>query len=83
MAAIDFHYYGKAILAPVSIVLYNVLSGDGRGPELYGVEPWTYYVKNGLLNLNVAFPLALLAIPVLVRNAHTIDESTMACPYRH
>ena len=68
MAAVDYYYYGTLVIAPASIVLYNVLSGDGRGPSLYGVEPWTYYVKNGLLNLNIVLPLALVTLPGLVRS---------------
>lgn len=48
---------------------YNVLdAGEGRGDELYGVEPASYYVKNLFLNTSVAFPLAvvlpLLALPL-------------------
>lgn len=48
---------------------YNVLdAGEGRGDELYGVEPASYYVKNLFLNTSVAFPLAvalpLLAVPL-------------------
>lgn len=44
---------------------YNVLdAGEGRGDELYGVEPASYYVKNLFLNTSVAFPLALV-LPLL------------------
>lgn len=44
---------------------YNVLdAGEGRGDELYGVEPVSYYVKNLFLNTSIAFPLAL-ALPLL------------------
>ncbi|XP_068686572.1 alpha-1,2-mannosyltransferase ALG9-like [Montipora foliosa] len=61
---IDSFYYGKTVIAPLSIVLYNVF-GKG-GPTLYGVEPWTFYFLNGFLNFNVVFPLALLSLPVCV-----------------
>lgn len=44
---------------------YNVLdAGQGRGDELYGVEPASFYVKNLFLNTTVAFPLAI-ALPFL------------------
>ena len=76
MAAVDYYYYGTLVIAPVSIVLYNVLSGDGRGPSLYGVEPWTYYVKNGLLNLNIVLPLALVTLPGLVRHGQGAPHRT-------
>jgi alpha-1,2-mannosyltransferase len=57
--AIDSVYYGRPVLAPLNIVLYNVF-GKG-GPNLYGVEPLSYYLINGVLNFNVVFILALLA----------------------
>ena len=34
LVAVDSFYYGKVVLAPLNIVLYNVF-GKG-GPELYG-----------------------------------------------
>ncbi|KAK0412725.1 hypothetical protein QR680_006370 [Steinernema hermaphroditum] len=58
----DSYYYGKFVLAPLNIVLYNVFSS--HGPDLYGVEPWTYYVKNLLLNWNLLVLLAPLALPL-------------------
>lgn len=45
---------------------YNVFGGEGKGPEIYGTEPWTFYFKNLLLNFNIWFPLALAAGPLLV-----------------
>uniref|UniRef100_A0A914XWA0 Mannosyltransferase n=1 Tax=Panagrolaimus superbus TaxID=310955 RepID=A0A914XWA0_9BILA len=59
---VDSHYYGKTVIAPFNIVLYNVFSK--HGPELYGVEPFTYYIKNLILNWNIAPFLALLAVPL-------------------
>ena len=59
---IDSQFYGKLTIAPLNIVAYNVLSD--KGPDLYGTEPWTYYLFNGILNFNVAFILALLVWPL-------------------
>ena len=42
--------------------------GAQRGPELYGVEPASFYFRNLALNLNLVLPLAL-AFPALVRNS--------------
>jgi len=61
---IDSFFYGKTVIAPLGIVLYNVF-GKG-GPNLYGVEPWTFYFLNGFLNFNVVFPMALLVLPACV-----------------
>ncbi|XP_056006211.1 alpha-1,2-mannosyltransferase ALG9-like [Ostrea edulis] len=57
----DFHYYGKLVIAPLNIVLYNVFTE--HGPNLYGVEPFSYYFLNGFLNFNVMFVLALFSLP--------------------
>lgn len=38
---------------------YNVIGGGDSA--LYGVEPASYYFRNGLLNLNVLLPLALVS----------------------
>ena len=45
--------------------MYNVLGGSGRGPSAFGTEPANFYIKNLLLNFNVWFVLAGLAVPVL------------------
>ncbi|CAI4232726.1 unnamed protein product [Auanema sp. JU1783] len=58
----DTYYYGKHVLAPLNIVLYNVFSG--HGPDLYGVEPLSFYIKNLLLNWNIAIVFALLSVPL-------------------
>ncbi|KAK3748629.1 hypothetical protein QZH41_016680, partial [Actinostola sp. cb2023] len=70
---VDSHYYGKVVITPFNIVMYNVF-GKG-GPELYGVEPWTFYFVNGLLNFNIVFVLALLVLPVWVSIKKCADAS--------
>lgn len=34
-----------------------------------GVEPWMFYFHNGFLNFNVAFMMALVALPVAVSSS--------------
>lgn len=51
MIAIDSSYYGTLVLAPWNIIKYNVLGG--AGPELYGTEPFSFYLMNGFLNFNI------------------------------
>ena len=62
------HYGGAPLLAVWNIIKYNVLGqgGGGRGSELYGVEPVSYYVKNLLLNWSIAAPAAAAALPLLL-----------------
>ena len=61
MIMIDFVYYERMFLAPWNIVKYNVLEDHG-GPELYGVEPPSYYFINMALNFNLAFVLAAVSV---------------------
>ncbi|KAK0198830.1 glycosyltransferase family 22 protein [Armillaria mellea] len=63
VVAIDSFAYGKLSVVPWNIVRYNVFSD--RGPNLYGTEPWNFYILNLLLNFNVLAPFALLSLPAL------------------
>ncbi|KAI3634787.1 hypothetical protein MIR68_007168 [Amoeboaphelidium protococcarum] len=66
----DAAFYRKIVVVPLNIVLYNVFNssqstdGDG-GPNIYGTEPWYFYLKNGFLNFNLAFIAALMSVGVL------------------
>jgi alpha-1,2-mannosyltransferase len=64
MVPIDSWYFGKFVIAPLNIVLYNVFPEDGAGPNVFGTEPVSFYISNLLLNYNVAF-LLLLSFPLL------------------
>lgn len=59
MVWIDSMYYGKLVIAPLNIVLYNVFTK--HGPNIYGTEPFSYYIYNGFLNFNFIFIGALWA----------------------
>lgn len=54
------------MFVPLNIVLYNVFSGGSRGPDIYGVEPWHFYIRNLALNFNSWFFLAMAAMPLLL-----------------
>lgn len=43
-----------------------MFGGEGKGPEIYGTEPWYFYFQNLLLNFNIWFILALLSLPVFI-----------------
>ncbi|KAF2801952.1 uncharacterized protein BDZ99DRAFT_455419 [Mytilinidion resinicola] len=62
---IDSFFMRKLAFVPFNIVWYNVFSGSGKGPDIYGTEPWHFYVRNLILNFNVWFILAIGAIPLL------------------
>jgi len=57
-------FYKKLVVVPLNIVLYNIFSSAGKGPEIFGTEPWHYYIRNLLLNFNIWFVLAILALPL-------------------
>ncbi|KAK3069411.1 mannosyltransferase [Teratosphaeriaceae sp. CCFEE 6253] len=63
-ACVDWFFYKKLVLVPLNIVLYNVFSS--HGPNIYGTEPWHFYLRNLFLNFHVFFPLALLSMPLLL-----------------
>lgn len=60
---VDKFFYGKWTSSILNLVTYNVF-GDGDS-SLYGVEPWSFYLRNGFNNFNFALVLALL-LPVVV-----------------
>ncbi|CUM67131.1 uncharacterized protein PRCAT00004821001 [Priceomyces carsonii] len=59
---IDSYFYQEVTVVPLNIVLYNVFGGEGVGPEIFGVEPFLYYVLNLLLNFNAISILGYVAI---------------------
>ncbi len=62
---VDSLAYQKLTIVPLNILKYNLLGDATHGPELYGTEPASFYLLNGLVNFNVLFPLALLSLPAL------------------
>ncbi|XP_022080995.1 alpha-1,2-mannosyltransferase ALG9-like [Acanthaster planci] len=61
LVLIDSQMFGKLVIAPLNIVMYNVFTDHGA--NLYGTEPFSFYFINGFLNFNVAFFMALVALP--------------------
>jgi alpha-1,2-mannosyltransferase len=66
IVGVDYYAYQKLEVVPLNIVLYNVFSGPGRGPNIYGTEPWWFYLANLTLNFNLLLPLALISAPCVV-----------------
>ncbi|KAA0150658.1 hypothetical protein FNF31_06977 [Cafeteria roenbergensis] len=61
--AVDRAFYGKLGVAILEIIKYNALGvgGDGSGADLYGTEPWWWYLANLGLNFNGWAVAALLS----------------------
>lgn len=66
---VDSVFFGKTVVVPWNVVAYNVFGGQGRGPSVFGTEPWTFYARNLLLNFNVWFILAMLTAPLVILQA--------------
>ncbi|XP_065570715.1 alpha-1,2-mannosyltransferase ALG9-like, partial [Artemia franciscana] len=64
MMAIEYYYYGKMTLPTLNIILYNVFSS--HGPDLYGTEPFSFYIYNGFLNFNIVYLSSLVVFPICV-----------------
>ncbi|KAG5672283.1 hypothetical protein PVAND_002420 [Polypedilum vanderplanki] len=84
MIILDSSYYGRNVIAPLNIVFYNIFKKDG-GPNLYGTEPFSYYIFNGFLNFNIIWLLSLMT-PVALVIAHFLvpsksKQSTLSLPY--
>ncbi|KAL8730495.1 MAG: hypothetical protein Q9181_004646 [Wetmoreana brouardii] len=63
--AIDTFFYHKVTVVPWNIISYNIFSGASRGPEIFGTEPWDFYLRNLMLNFNFWFLLAMSGGPIL------------------
>jgi alpha-1,2-mannosyltransferase len=61
---VDFYYYRKLILPVANIISYNGFTSHGA--DIYGTEPWHYFIKNLALNFNFAWAVASLAIPISI-----------------
>jgi len=60
---IDYQQYQKMVSPTWNILIYNTKAG---GDELYGVEPWTYYIKNLMLNFNYVLVGITGVLPLFV-----------------
>ena len=72
---IDSLAYGRPTLVALQTILYNVASrARGIGPELYGVEPTSYYFVALALGFSVAAPMALVSLPMLALAARYLPS---------
>jgi alpha-1,2-mannosyltransferase len=69
------------VVVPWNIVSYNVFGGEGKGPDIFGTEPWTFYLRNLLLNFNIWSVLAMATGPLLILQAafrsHKTSKETL------
>lgn len=59
--AVNYVYYHKLVFPAWNLFQYNVLSKQVDS-TLYGVEPWTFYAQNLVLNFNIMVVFAVFAV---------------------
>lgn len=74
--SIDAFFYRHLAVVPWRIVAYNIFGGKDRGPDIFGTEPWHFYIRNLLLNFGLWFILAVAVAPLLVIQAVFLKQST-------
>jgi len=72
IVAFDWWFYGTPKLAWLNILTYNVFSS--KGPDLYGTEPISYYLKNLTINFGPVWILGLFSMPIMVLSEWTISK---------
>ena len=72
---VDSCAYRRFQVVPFNIILYNVFSGEDRGPNIFGTEPWWYYVVNLILYFNVVSIAAWCSFPLLVFPIYYPEQS--------
>ena len=90
IVVVDSYFYGKMTAVFWNIVKYNVFPDASRGPDLYGTEPWYYYLLNLSLNFNILLPMALFSLPALAitsridrhRLGNDIPSAMRSSPFR-
>lgn len=78
LVCFDSYFFGKTVIAPLNIFMYNVFPANpNQGPDLYGKEPFSFYILNCLLNFNILFPLICLTVFAIIASSYiTSDNST-------
>lgn len=59
---VEHSFYGRWTFPSLNAVLYNV-AGRAGGPDLFGTEPWYFYLLNLGLNFSFLLPAALVSGP--------------------
>ena len=79
----DSIVFGKFVFSNLNLAVYNLKGGSA----LYGTEPWYFYLKNGGLNFNIAFVLAIFSIPVYymenLLSVNNVDSDEKRIVYAH
>ncbi|KAK9369889.1 Alg9-like mannosyltransferase family-domain-containing protein [Lipomyces kononenkoae] len=81
VVAIDSFAFNKMQVVALNIVFYNVFGTEETGPNIFGTEPWTYYVSNLVLNFNVVAFLAYTAFFLWIIRSTVPSSKTVIYPH--
>ena len=74
---IDAFFYRQFVVVPWRLVFYNIFAGKNRGPDIFGTEPYHYYIRNLLLNFNIWFVLAVAVAPLVFLQSQFRQRKTL------
>lgn len=77
----DSYFYGKKLIVPWNIVAYNVFGASSKGPDIYGTEPWHFYIRNLILNFNIWFLLSIISIPLFLIQHYIMRRPVSKQPF--
>ena len=79
---VDYGLYRKYACFAWNIIRYNVVSAaSGKGPNIFGTEPWHFYVRNLVINFDLWFLLAVMAAPLLYYQEFVYKRPTTKSSY--
>jgi alpha-1,2-mannosyltransferase len=78
---IDAFFYRQFVVVPWRLVFYNIFAGKNRGPDIFGTEPYHYYIRNLLLNFNIWFVLAVAVAPLVFLQSQLRQGKTLLRTY--
>lgn len=78
---VDYFFYHKMVIYPYQLAWYNIFGGSGKGPNIFGTEPWHYYIRNLLINFNLWFVLACAVWPLVFLQRWTTGQPASRLPF--
>ena len=67
LVLVDYFFYQKWTLVPFNLVMYNVWNSSSEsGPDIFGTEPWWFYLVNGVLNWSLVWVSCLFSGAMVV-----------------
>lgn len=78
---VDWFFYRTLVVYPFRLAWYNIFGGSGKGPNIFGTEPWHYYIRNLFINFNLWFVLALAVWPLILYQRRISGQASSRLPF--